>query len=532
MDRMRVAGLVFLLAATGCGQKHEAVSALTEDAGMVIPEPVAAEDGIDWFQGTVDEAFAAAAKQKKPVFLYWGAVWCPPCHELKAYVFSRGDFRDKLRQFIPVYLDGDAPGAQKVADDFGISGYPTVIVARADHGEIARIAGGMDLSRYADALDLALDTVRPIDEIFASLQDVAPQPLTLAECRRLAYNGWGLDRSAKEPGVLAIALQRAAQRCPQDAVVEHDRLVITAAGFAASAERKDLEAGKTPTPLLLGLMAQTGELAGNAPRGLQNADVLTYLGEDYFVALKQVLPAECAQFLKQWLSLMSALESDRRYADPLRLKAVAMKLLAAQALRADGKVPKALQAEARQSLDAFMERTYDEHAHVSMVNSALWVTHYLGDDERARKMLETEIERSKTPYYYMADLADLEEQAGRKTEALKWLEQGYRESRGPATRFQWGTLYVEGLLRMAPDDSQRIQTAVLDVLGELDGPDRIYQRTRVRLGKLAESLREWGSKPGHAAAFGVIADRLQAICAGIPASDPASTSCGAMLAAA
>ena len=42
----------------------------------------------------------------KPVFLYWGAEWCPPCHDLKAHVFSRSDFQQKLRQFVPVYLDG------------------------------------------------------------------------------------------------------------------------------------------------------------------------------------------------------------------------------------------------------------------------------------------------------------------------------------------------------------------------------------------------------------------------------------------
>ncbi|MET5116234.1 thioredoxin family protein, partial [Burkholderia pseudomallei] len=32
--------------------------------------------GIAWRQGDVDAAFADAKRTNKPLFLYWGAVWC------------------------------------------------------------------------------------------------------------------------------------------------------------------------------------------------------------------------------------------------------------------------------------------------------------------------------------------------------------------------------------------------------------------------------------------------------------------------
>ena len=173
------------LVAAGCAQ-HSAPPALASAppaAAAGAPAPAAPQPTIAWFNGSVEQAFAAARAQNKPVFLYWGAKWCPPCHELKATVFSRPDFIGKLRLFVPVQLDGDDPGAQKWGEKFGVSGYPTVLVLSADQGELARISGGMDLAQYAEVLDLVLGDVRPLNAILATL--ATGQPLSHEDCRRL-----------------------------------------------------------------------------------------------------------------------------------------------------------------------------------------------------------------------------------------------------------------------------------------------------------------------------------------------------------
>ena len=98
--------------------------------------------GIDWFAGDVDAAFAAAKAANKPVFLYWGAEWCPPCAQIKSTIFSKREFQERSRLFVPVYLDGDTPSAQKHGERFGVVGYPTMILFKPgrhrDHAAAGR----------------------------------------------------------------------------------------------------------------------------------------------------------------------------------------------------------------------------------------------------------------------------------------------------------------------------------------------------------------------------------------------------------
>ena len=80
--------------------------------------------------GRSSSAFAAARAARKPVLLYWGADWCPPCSRLKATVFRRPEFVERTRQFVAVNLDGDEPGAQRLGEEFGVDGYPTTGIRR------------------------------------------------------------------------------------------------------------------------------------------------------------------------------------------------------------------------------------------------------------------------------------------------------------------------------------------------------------------------------------------------------------------
>ncbi len=114
--------------------------------------------GIAWVQAAgdaeVDAAFARAKAEGKPVFVYWGAKWCPPCNQLKATLFNRQDFIERSRAFVPVYVDGDQPGAQKLGTRFAVRGYPTTIVFTHEGRELTRLPGEVDAAQYNEVLAL------------------------------------------------------------------------------------------------------------------------------------------------------------------------------------------------------------------------------------------------------------------------------------------------------------------------------------------------------------------------------------------
>ena len=116
------------LVVAACGKAPETPAAPAAKADVAAsPAPraaahEAAETGIAWKQaandGEIDAAFAVAKSENKPVFVYWGAKWCPPCNQVKATLFNRQDFIERSRAFVPVYVDGDSPGAQKIGARF------------------------------------------------------------------------------------------------------------------------------------------------------------------------------------------------------------------------------------------------------------------------------------------------------------------------------------------------------------------------------------------------------------------------------
>ncbi len=501
---IRWAGLICVMGAClwACGNRD----ADPETAVVESPE-------IAWFKGSVQEAFAEAKATERPVFLFWSAAWCPYCQQLKSSVFTRRDFIEKSRLFVPVYLDGDDPGAQKWGETLKVSGYPTVLILRPDGTELMRIAGGMDVERYTGILDLALSDTRPVAQILATL-DTSKEKLSADDCRRLAYHGFVLETAAVEYTRLANLMWQAAERCPEALSVERARLQVQSVA---------LDIKQPVTDRVKAIV----ELLGNTDLSVAVADTLFTLDDSFFVAARSAAVVPEEELRDRWFRVMDAAAMDPRYSESDQFFALTNKLNGAKVF---GALTPEMIANARARVAASLARQHDAYTRASVVNSILYVMDTLDDQDELYRIAEQEMQTAATPYYLMPDLAAIDEKHGRTDSALGWLERAYNESRGPATRFQWGTSYVAGLIRMHPQDEAKIRATALSVLNELDGPDRLYQRTNTRIARLEKLLEEWNADGSRVATIKAVQARMQDLCMKIPETEAAERkSCAGFL---
>ena len=527
---IRLGSMLAVLLLVACQRSPATVSAGAPGPASQAGGAPASGDGIAWTAGGMDAALELARREHRPLLVFWSAVWCPYCQQIKATVFTRPEFIARSRQFVPVYLDGDDAGAQKWGERLQVQGYPTLLVLDAAGRETQRISGGMKLARYAEVLDLALTDLQPVEALFAQLR--AGKPLPAGGCRRLAWNAWELETlSQEEFAPRARDLERAARYCTRQAAPDAARLSVFAALLQASAEADTLAAGQAPSATLRARVDDVRDELHLHRHDPELADALMALDADFFRAAARAYP-ESDALRDAYVEAMQAAADDASLAAADRLAAVAQQLTAAKLLTAGGAVPPTLAATARARVDAELGRATAPAIRSGLFNAALNVYDALGDNQRAYDVALAELPRSQEPYYVKADLGELAEALGRGDEALRWRAEAYAEAVGAATRFQWGQSYASALLRIAPGEEARIRDVTLAALGELDGPDRIYRRARLRLERLGRELVRWNADAGgrHAGVLQALQARMQQICVKIPQGEPARASCEAFLA--
>jgi hypothetical protein len=521
-----------------CSQSPDTMSApnVAQKAPTVAPARAAAiaeakgahaEEGIAWRKGDVNAAFAEAKAAGKPVFLYWGAVWCPPCNEVKATIFNRRDFIERSRFFVPVYLDGDSKSAQKEGARFKVSGYPTMILFTPDGTEITRLPGEVDADQYMRVLGLGMNGARPVKATIAAA--LAPKEsdraaLTPDDWRMLAYYSWVTDEQQLVPKKdVAATLMQLAKACPADQGETATRLELQAIAAAAEEKNKATRADAAASDRVIAALS-------DAKVSRENFDMFVYYAGNATKYLTKEGSPERSRLVTVWNAALDRFVADSSLATADRLAALDAKIELAKLETSKGPLPDTLLASVREQTSRADRETTDLYARQAVISAAAEVLADAGLMEESDALLTGELKRSHSPYYMMLGLAANAKKRGDKSAALEWTKKAYAAADGPATRLQWGVGYVKALIELSPNDASSIESAAQQVIGELEPkPETFYERNRRALERMGRELNAWNKTKQHEESLRRIRKDLASVCVQLPAADPARATCNSAL---
>jgi len=267
----------------------------------------------------------------------------------------------------------------------------------------------------------------------------------------------------------------------------------------------------------------------------RQADLLTYGAPDLVKALSAAGSSERRSMAAAFDAMLMALQSDPTLSRADRMGALVARIELARLGQPKDTLapalPPALVKDARDmaaQADRDITNGYERQA---VIPTAAYMLSRAGLWKESDALLTSNLERSHSAYYLMSQLGGNARKQGRNDEALRWYEQAYAGSEGPATRLQWGTGYLSALIDLKPQDAARIERTASALIGEAAAqPNAFYERSARSLQRAGRGLAGWNTSPERAAVVQRLRSQLGTVCAKLDAADPQRATCDALLA--
>jgi len=478
-----------------------------------------------WHQGTVEAAMAQAKKDNKPIFLYWGAVWCPPCNMLKASVFSKPEFPKVMERFVSVYLDGDTERAQAWGEKLKAMGYPTMLFLDPAGNELLRLSAGLTWAEFVARTDNVLARMKPLEDI-----------VTLAKAGKAKKGDWqllasldayGLKTRGKKPIQVIDTLHWLANAVPAKLVEE--RAAVTANMLTAVATTKDKEVAakiagvrKDATRYLDAVFATVKTRKAAREMILYAADdVVTFLygAADAKTKKPAVANEQRAALIKRWLEAARELRGHEDLPVVVRMDTLWPEVLLFRVTTPKGDVPAALRKRVVDTVTADVKKLTSPFLRKSGISDATQLLRRVGAFDEARKLLDEELKTTTTPWYYMSSYASLEKNAGNHKAALAWAGKARMAAKGGATKLQWiaNDLSMTNATKALKSDDKNARMTKLvkgfyDLLLQL--PDGFYGRNHRVAKKVARTIKGWKDGPAVKPLLSGFAARCKSVAKG------------------
>ncbi|MDH3399872.1 MAG: thioredoxin family protein [Chromatiales bacterium] len=462
--------------------------------------------GINWYYGDIDKAFATAREENRPLFMFWSAEWCPDCAQVKGTIFNQRSFIDRTRLFLPVWLDGDTDRGQQFGDQFGVFGYPTMIIFAADGTQITRLPGTIDADQYNRALDTALAVMTPVPELLNRLLSDTKAVLGEDECRLLAYYSWEQDNQRAlldlDP---AQAFSAMSQACPDGMQVERSRLYVEQLkAMLASGKMSDNEKAQAVEQLIA--------IVSDPATRLANLDLIINLPGKTIAGLTTPDSDQRQELEGSWRQALDALEQSGSISGSERVYISRALVRMARMDNPDAQLSAEL---LKHTSDAahWVDANTTGYERQSAINSAANTLTEAGLYDQCISLLTAELGKSSSTIYYMKKISIAAQKAGKTDQALDWLRKAYDDATGSATRFEWGVNLVLGLVDMTPDQTEEIEQTTVSLINELGQTEgALYNRNVRRLRMLDATFSQWNDNNLRLASLRNIRAALDGIC--------------------
>ncbi len=475
----------------------------------------------------IERAFTRARAETKPVLLYWGASWCPPCNQIKATLFNRQDFAALSRSFVAVHVDGDRPGAQKLGTRFKVSGYPTVVLFTPQGQEITRLPGEADAPQVMAVLQSGLSGGRPVKDVLADA--LAGKALAGNDWRMLAFYSWDTDEQQLLPKaeVAATLVQLAVAQGASPAADVETTTRLWLKALAASDDGKGVKADDS-------LRDRVTKVLVDPAQSRTHMDVLTNSADDIVRALQPDDSPGRAPVLAAFDTALKRLEADATLSRNDRMGALyARVLLARLDLPKDTvqlQLPEPLLKDVREHVARADREITDGYERMAVITHAGALLGRAGLWSESEALLKANLGKSLSPYYLMSQLGSNARKLGKKDEALRWYAQAWDKSDGPATRLQWGAGYFSALVDLAPQDAGRVEKTAAKLFAEATADAGAFQGRSVRgLKRVGDKLQAWNKDGKHSASLRRLRAQLDALCAKVDVAGEQRGTCRGLL---
>ena len=430
-----------------------------------------------WFDGSVSAAFKKAKLEDKAVFLYWGALWCPPCNELKEQVFMKSAFAEQMKNFVPVYLDGDTDRAQQWGEKFSAAGYPTVLVMNHDQKEILRLSGTVDIAEFSKAIDAVIASRLPLNELILA-----------AERGDLNNDQW--------QSLAAVSWEQ----------IPEGRLVSVTKTLEDLLKKVPEELPQIKASLAAAYLSEINQTEEAAP-AVEDSLSAIFANHDTLYAARYFLTQKSPAFLRYYENIEGSekpvlqekfLEALRKLGEDSRLS-VDTSLWTLYPAIAFAKKDKKIKGDQRLKADVLTavekadQRAQSDFERHAVISGAAYLLAEIEEFKKAKELLQKEIKTTNTPWYYYSGLARIATKENNKAERLKWTRKASEVAEGRASRLQW--LASDLLLHAELDETN--DSAVLRSLTEdfynlaFELGDGFVGRNRLRADRVAAALQPW-----------------------------------------